>query len=88
MVCSGPGFGLPLNYLAGTPLLPFVYRLFGVRIGKDVHIGTDHFAAFDLISLGDGACVDQGASILGYVVEGGELVVGPVQVGRGCPRGA
>src|ERR1043166_507903 len=75
---------LPLNYLAGTPLLPWVYRLLGARIGKDVHIGTNHLAAFDLIEIGDGTCVDEGASLLGYAVEDGDLVIGPVHVGRGC----
>ncbi len=35
---------LPLDYLAGTPLLPLVYRWLGARIGKDVHIGTDTWA--------------------------------------------
>ena len=75
---------LPLNYLAGTPLLPFIYRLLGVRIGRDVYIATDKLAAFDLISIGDGASVDEGASLLGYTVEGGEFVIGPVTVGRGC----
>jgi len=75
---------LPLDYLAGTPLLPLVYRWLGARIGKDVHIGTDHLAAFDVVSIGDGTCVDDGASLLGYVVEDGELVIGRVRVGRGC----
>jgi non-ribosomal peptide synthetase-like protein len=75
---------LHLDYLGGTPLLPFVYRLLGARIGKDVHLTTDRLAAFDLISIGDGACVDDHASVLGYTVEDGELIVGPVRIGRGC----
>jgi non-ribosomal peptide synthetase-like protein len=75
---------LHLDCLAGTPLLPMVYRLLGVRIGKDVHLETPRLAAFDLISIGDGACVDEDASILGYAVEAGELVVGHVQIGKGC----
>lgn len=75
---------LPLNILGGTPLLPFVYRLLGARIGKHVHIATNLLAAFDLISIGDGTSVDEGASLLGYTLENGELVVGPVLVGRNC----
>ncbi|MGD1073177.1 MAG: Pls/PosA family non-ribosomal peptide synthetase [Bryobacteraceae bacterium] len=73
---------LPLTVLGGTPLLPLVYRVFGARIGKDVHIATDLLAAFDLISIGDGASVDEGASLLGHTVESGELAIGPVSVGR------
>jgi non-ribosomal peptide synthetase-like protein len=75
---------VPLTRLGGTPLLPFVYRLFGVRIGKGVHIASDLLAAFDVISIGDGASIDEGASLLGYTVEDGDLVIGPVTVGRGC----
>src|SRR5439155_24847130 len=58
--------GLPLDYLAGTPLLPFVYRLFGAQIGRDVHIATERLAAFDLISIGDEASIDDDASLFGY----------------------
>jgi len=75
---------LPLKRLGGTPLLPFVYRLFGARIGKDVHLASDLIAAFDLISIGDGSTVDEGASLLGYNVEDGHLVIGPIEIGRDC----
>ena len=75
---------VPLNHLAGTPLLPLIYRLLGVRIGHDVYLGSDELAAFDLISIGEGASIDDHASLLGYAVEDGELVIGPVHVGRHC----
>ena len=75
---------LPLHYLTGTPLLPFVFRLLGAKIGKDVHLGTNRLAAFDLISIGDGSSIDDVASLLGYAVEDGELILGPVTVGRRC----
>ena len=79
---------LHLDCLSGTPWLPFVYRLLGARVGKDVHLETPRLAAFDLISIGDGACVDEDASVLGYAIEAGELVVGPVHIGKGCFVGA
>jgi non-ribosomal peptide synthetase-like protein len=75
---------VPLTRLGGTPLLPFVHRLFGVKVGKDVHIASDLLAAFDAISIGDGASIDEGASLLGYTVEDGELVIAPVSVGARC----
>jgi non-ribosomal peptide synthetase-like protein len=78
---------VPLDYLAGTPLLPLVYRLLGARIGKDVNLTTENFAAFDLISIGDGASVDDDASLTGYTVENGQLVIGPITVGRRCHVG-
>ncbi len=75
---------VPLHYLAGTPLLPFVYRLLGAHIGKDVHLGTNRLAAFDLISIGDGTSIGDVASLLGYAVEDGELILGRVTIGRDC----
>ncbi len=75
---------LPLGRLGGTPLLPLVYRLFGARIGKDAHVATSMLAAFDVISIGDGASVDERASLLGYTVQDGFVEIGPVCVGAHC----
>jgi non-ribosomal peptide synthetase-like protein len=74
----------PIGALTATPLLPWFYRLLGARIGRDVHIGTMDLAAFDVISIGDGSTIDDGSMLLGYAVEGGELVIGSVRVGSGC----
>jgi len=71
-----------LEHLSGTPLLAWAYRLLGARIGCDVYLATDRVAAFDVISIGDGSSIDERAALLGYVVEDGELVIGPVAVGR------
>jgi non-ribosomal peptide synthetase-like protein len=75
---------VPLDYLGGTPLLPYLYRLFGVRVGKDVHLASDGIAAFDLISIGDGSSVSDESSLAGFTVEDGELIIGEVKIGRRC----
>jgi non-ribosomal peptide synthetase-like protein len=75
---------IPLDYLEGTPLLPFVYRLFGAHIGRDVQLATENLAAFDQISIGDGSCIDDDASLLGHTVKQGQLIIGPIRIGRGC----
>jgi non-ribosomal peptide synthetase-like protein len=75
---------LPLAYLTGTPLLPFVYRLLGARVGRNVHLRSDRLGAFDVISIGDGTSIEEEASLLGYTVEDEELVIGSVHVGRDC----
>jgi non-ribosomal peptide synthetase-like protein len=79
---------VPVDYLSGTPLLPLFYRLLGARIGKNVYMGTERLAAFDLTFIGDETSVDDDASLLGQTVEDGELVIGPVVVGRRCFVGA
>jgi amino acid adenylation domain-containing protein len=78
---------VPLDRLGGTPLLPLIYRLLGVWIGKDVHVATDNLAAFDVISIGDGSSIDEGASLVGYTVEDGNLIIGPISLGCGCMVG-
>ena len=74
---------LPLNDLAGTPWLPFVYRMLGARIGRDVHLEAHSLGAFDLISIGDGSSLDD-ASLSGATVEDGALLLGTIDIGRNC----
>lgn len=75
---------LDLDYLAGTPLLPLVYRALGMRVGRHVHLETDQFAAFDLIRIGDGTSIDEAASLNGFSVKGGSLIVGTIAIGSNC----
>jgi non-ribosomal peptide synthetase-like protein len=79
---------VPLQWISGTPLMPAYCRLMGARVGKDVQIDTVFMQAFDLLSIGDGTSVNLDAQITGYAVEGGELIIGPVEVGRRCFVGA
>ena len=72
---------VPLARLGGTPLLPFVYRLFGAKVAKKVHIATGLLEAFDVVSIGAGASIDEGASLLGYTVADGHLIIAPISVG-------
>ena len=73
---------IPVDYLAGTPLLNIYLRLMGAKIGRDVHIATDGFAVYDLLSIGDGASIGIDASMTGYHVQDGWLHLGPVNIGR------
>jgi len=75
---------VPLARLGGTPLLPFVYRLFGAKVAGNVHIATGLLEAFDVVSIGVGASIDEGASLLGYTVEDGHLIIAPISVGSRC----
>jgi non-ribosomal peptide synthetase-like protein len=79
---------VPIDYLAGTPLLSLYYRLMGARIGHNVHFGADNISAFDLVSVGDDSSLGIETMLMGYSLEGGRLRLGPVTVGRGCFIGA
>lgn len=74
----------PLASFTGTPILPFLLRLFGTRIGRDVHLDTYAIEAFDLVSIGDGSSIDEEVSLSGCRVEGQDMIVGPIAIGRHC----
>jgi non-ribosomal peptide synthetase-like protein len=74
----------PVHYLAGTPLMNLFCRLMGGKIGQGVFLGTEHFAAFDLLSIAEDTSVGSEACLLGYTVQDGLLKIGPIHIGRRC----
>ncbi|HEV8638423.1 MAG TPA: amino acid adenylation domain-containing protein, partial [Chloroflexota bacterium] len=78
----------PLQWLAGTPLMPVYCRLMGARVGTNCHIDTIFIHAFDLLTIGDSTSINLDAQLAGYTVEDGMLVIGPIEVGRDCFVGA
>lgn len=74
----------PTGFLVGTPFINLYYRLMGAKIGKGVYIGSERVRAFDMVTIGDNASISREAHIMGYRVEDGELIIGPIQVGKDC----
>ena len=72
----------PTGYLAGTPLINVYLRLLGARVGRDVFIGIDGLDAPDLVSIGDGAIISDGAVLSTCCVERGLLRIGSVTLER------
>jgi non-ribosomal peptide synthetase-like protein len=75
---------VPIDYMAGTPLLNWYYRLMGARIGANVHLGSCALAATDLVEIGDDTCIGCDTDLPAYAVEDGLLKFGPVKIGRAC----
>jgi non-ribosomal peptide synthetase-like protein len=75
---------VPTNYLTGTPLLNWYYRLMGAKIGSNVYIGNDGGAIFDLLTIGEDSSLGADSHFTGSTVSDGWLVIGPVEVGRRC----
>jgi non-ribosomal peptide synthetase-like protein len=75
---------VPIDYMAGTPLLSWYLRAMGARVGANVHFGTFSPAAFDLLSVGDDTCIGTDSCVSGWTVDDGFLSIGPVTIGRGC----
>lgn len=79
---------VPIGYMKGTPLLSLYLRLMGARLGRNVQLHSDNFAIYDLLSIGDDSSVNADSILLGYTVENGSLLIGPISIGRCCFIGA
>ena len=75
---------MPVDYLVGTPLATMYFRALGVKIGRNVYLGTDQIGAFDLVSIGDDSSIGIHSALLGYTIENGYMHLGPISVGRNC----
>ncbi|MBW4590337.1 amino acid adenylation domain-containing protein [Aetokthonos hydrillicola Thurmond2011] len=71
----------PLDYLAGSPLMPIYLRLLGGRIGKGCYIGTGRLHMPDLIEIGDEASIGYSVEIQPFAIEDGWLYQAPIRIG-------
>ncbi|EPF74488.1 delta-poly-L-ornithine synthetase PosA [Acinetobacter rudis] len=69
-----------LNYLRGTPMLPFFLRLLGVKIGRDVYMDTADLTEFDCVSIGDRAEFNSFSGPQTHLFEDRIMKIGQVQI--------
>ena len=63
-------------------MLNIYYRMLGAKIGKGARISLEaEVAEFDLVTVGDNAAVEM-ATLRGFGVDNGAMVLGPVEVGK------
>lgn len=68
--------------------LNFYYRLLGAKIGKGARISLEaDVAEFDLVTVGDNAAIEY-ATLRGFGVDNGAMILGPVSVGNNASVGA
>ena len=75
---------VPIGYMTGTPLLNIYFRLMGAKIGRNVHLGSESFAIYDLVRIGDDSSINVDSNLLGYTVEDGCLKLGTIDIGKRC----
>ena len=61
---------VPVGYLTGTPLLNIYLRLMGAKIGPNVHLDSDTFAIYDLLTIGEDSSINADSNLLGYTDRG------------------
>lgn len=75
-----------LDLLEGTPMAVRYARALGVAVGPGASLGTLPSPAC-LVRIGAGATLEADVDLHGWWVEGGELVVGEIEIGPGARVG-
>lgn len=73
---------IPIQFLAGTPMMAVYYRMLGARIGKGAQLQLENIDAPDLVVIGDGAILSNGANLATTGVEHGVFRLGKVTIGQ------
>ena len=76
-----------LNYLRGTPMLPWALRLLGARIGRGAWINTTDLTEFDCVSIGDGAELNEHSGPQTHLFEDRVMRIGHVRIGARATLG-
>lgn len=77
-----------IGMLVGTPLIGPVLRLFGAKIGKHTYIATTYLSEFDLVHIGDDACISSLTSLQTHLIEDRVMKMSHVRIGAGASMGS
>ncbi|WP_241911621.1 Pls/PosA family non-ribosomal peptide synthetase [Telmatospirillum siberiense] len=76
-----------LDHLRGTPMLPWMLRLFGAKFGKGVFMDTTDITEFDCVTVGDFSAINNVSALQTHLYEDRVMKVGRVTLGRGVTIG-
>ena len=65
-------------------LATMYYRMMGAKIGSGVQLNSIKINDASMVTIGDGVVVGGDATINGHIVESGEIVLAPVNIGDGA----
>ena len=77
-----------LEYLQGTPWLPVIMRLLGVKTGKRIYMDTTDITEFDMVTIGDDAALNADCGPQTHLFEDRVMKVGSVKIGARCSIGS
>ncbi len=77
-----------LEYMKGTPFLPFCLRLLGVKTGKRVWLNTTDITEQDMVEIGDDAALNEDCGPQTHLFEDRVMKTGSVKIGARCSIGA
>ena len=77
-----------LEYLQGTPWLPPMMRLLGVKVGKRVWLNTTDITEFDMVTICDDAALNEDCGPQTHLFEDRVMKIGTVKIGSRTSIGA
>ncbi|PSL50266.1 non-ribosomal peptide synthetase-like protein [Chitinophaga niastensis] len=77
-----------LEYLKGTPWLPSLLRLLGVKAGFRVWLFTADITEFDMVEIGTDTALNEDSGPQTHLFEDRVMKVGPIKIGRRSSVGA
>ena len=77
-----------VEMLEGTPFAAWFFRLMGARIGSRVFLETGNLTEFDLIEIGDDACINSDCTLQTHLFEDRVMKMSHIRIGKGCVIGA
>ena len=77
-----------LEFMKGTPFLPMVLSLFGVKFGKRVWLNTTDITEHDMVSIGDDTALNEDCGPQTHLFEDRVMKVGRVKIGARCSIGS
>ncbi len=77
-----------LDFMRGTPWLPILLRLLGVKTGKRVYMNTTDITEYDMVDIGDDTAMNEDCGPQTHLFEDRVMKVGPITIGKRCNIGA
>ena len=77
-----------LPFIWGIVLFPQGMRLYGLKVGKNVHITTrTYIETAGLVEIGDNSFIGYNSVVTGHANEGSNIIVSPTKIGKNCMVG-
>jgi len=77
-----------LDFMKGTPWLPVLLRLLGVKTGRRVWMNTTDMTEYDMVHIGDDTALNEDCGPQTHLFEDRVMKVGPIKIGKRCSIGA
>ena len=90
VTCAYESLAVPnfLDFLRGTPMLPWALRLLGTRIGRRVFMDTTDVTEFDCVAIGDEAELNHSCGPQTHLFEDRVMKIGEISIGARTSVGA